>query len=166
MEYTDDDPAETEKQLTKEKSNEYVWEMNHEMIIRAIRSLQGRGIKPSITSIAFETDLTRTTIYRHLKDDALSPVYKTYTRMHKFLLNDVLMRISEKALCGDVRAARLYFELMGIIKTKATTINTIVLNGNNAVNVNGHKLTDEMIQSLSPENLSQLEEFIKAAEQQ
>ncbi len=152
-------------ELREEAKNEWRWEMNHEKILRTIRNIQSMGFKPSITSIAFEAGLSRTTVYKHLQEDTLLPVYKTYTQMHKFMLNDVLMEITEKACRGDVKAARLYFEIMGIIKRVNTVIDTDRLQGNDTIAVNGHKLTDEMVKKLSPENLLQLEEFIKTAEE-
>jgi hypothetical protein len=79
------------------------------------------------------------------------------------MMDEVITRICRMAVYGDLKASRLYLELMGAINGKGTVVNTNIVNGINAVTVNGHTLSDEMIQGLSKENLNQLEEFIKAA---
>ncbi|HXP52429.1 MAG TPA: hypothetical protein VN922_20920, partial [Bacteroidia bacterium] len=52
----------------------------------------------------------------------------------------------------------------GVIKRGNNTINANFMNGNKAITVNGHTFSEEMVQNLSAENLSQLEEFVKSAE--
>ena len=149
----------------EETSNEATWEENHEHIIKTVRYLQDRRIKVSVSNICKLTKLSRPTVYKHLSEDSLNPTYKVYTQVNRLMMNDVLMRICEKAYNGDLKAARLYFELIGVIKTNSNTINSSVLNFNHAVMVKGQVLNEEMVENLSAENLSQLADFVKNASQ-
>ena len=154
---------ELKQELSEQETSEITWEKNHEQIIKAVRYLQDKRIKATVTNIAMVTKLSRPTVYKHLNEDAVTPAYKTYAKVNRLMMNDVLMRICEKAYYGDVKAARLYFELMGVIQHGNNKINTNILNCNNAVMVNGQLFTEEMITNLSTENLTQLEEFVKDA---
>ncbi|HXP51556.1 MAG TPA: hypothetical protein VN922_16485 [Bacteroidia bacterium] len=156
---TEQDPVPT----SDEERKELIWEVNHEKITEAMRYLQRKQVKTTITNIAKLTGLTRKTIYKHLNESAPKPIQKTMGGVNKFMMEEVVEHLCRKACYGDVKAARLYLELMGVIKRSHNTINTNLINNTNAIMVNGLAFTEEMVQGLSPENLAQLEEFVKAA---
>ncbi|HTA83257.1 MAG TPA: hypothetical protein VK783_10000 [Bacteroidia bacterium] len=152
-------------ELSEEERNELIWEENNDKITQAVHYLLRKEMKTSITNIARITKLSRPTIYQHFKRDAINPANSASGKISRFMMDEVITRICRMAVYGDLKASRLYLELMGAINAKGTVVNTNIVQGMNAVTVNGHTLTDEMIQGLSKENLSQLEEFIKAAGQ-
>jgi len=152
------------EELSDFERKELIWEENHEKIATVIRYLQRKEMDITVTNIAKGTNLSRKTVYKHLSQDDLKFTYKTATYVNKFLMDDVIGRMRRMACNGNIAAAKIYLELMGAIKPANNTINANLINNNKAIMVNGHVLSDEMVQKLSPENLSQLEEFVKAAE--
>ncbi len=154
---------EPKQELNPDESNEITWETNHEKITEALRYLQRKEVKPTVSNIAKLTKLSRKTVANHINQDGTSLIRKSYSNVNRFMLDEVVERICRKACFGDLKAAQLYLELMGVIERSRGKINTNILNHNNTVMVKGQALTDEVVQNLSAENLTQLEEFVKAA---
>lgn len=61
-------------------------------------------------------------------------------------------------LVGDIKAARLYFEVLGNIGKSNLAINT----QNNYIQINQTKLSQEIIKQLSPEQLDQIEAVLQS----
>jgi predicted transcriptional regulator len=158
-----EEPIKNQQELKELNENDSAWEENHDKIVACIRQLNSFSGRPTISRIARDTGLTRATIYKHLNEFQTHQVFKGSTKVHRLMMSELMTHLCGSALCGDVKAARLYFEVMGVIKT-GKNVNTNILNQNsNAITVNGNVFTEEMVHNLSPENLSELEKFVKAA---
>jgi hypothetical protein len=81
------------------------------------------------------------------------------------MLDELMYNLCRKGCYGDVKAAKLYLEVTGVIKRGGNTMNANQINNNNAVMVNGLAFTEEMVQNLSAENLLQLENLVRNASQ-
>ncbi|MBT3385772.1 MAG: hypothetical protein HN778_05860 [Prolixibacteraceae bacterium] len=135
-----------------------LWEQNHTKIICTISDLmQEYGRMPVKNEIAEKTGLSRQTIYKHLKEYSLHPLYQVQLEKFRFMAEKVLARIFAFAVNGDVKAAKLYFDILG--KNFGMTQNNFVQN--NYVQINQFKLSQEQIKQLSPEKLNEIESIIK-----
>jgi hypothetical protein len=76
----------------------------------------------------------------------------------RFMSSKVLARVFKFAVNGDMRAARLYFEVTGNLgkQVPATVTNT----QHNYIQVNQLKLSQQIIEQLAPEQLSQIETLL------
>jgi hypothetical protein len=74
----------------------------------------------------------------------------------------VLAKVFKLAVNGDMRAAKLYLNTMGLNNEPAPT-NTLIHNQNNYIQINGTVLSQEAIQRLSNEQLNTIEAILKAA---
>jgi len=156
---------EPKQELSEQERNELTWEGNHEKIANALRYLQQKEIKTTISNIAKVAGLSRKTVYSHLNDHSEKQQSTSMSSVNKLLMDEVIARLCRKATFGDIKAIQLYLELMGAIKRGGNTTNANLINGSNAIMVGGIAFTEKMVQNLSAENLTQLEEFVKAAAQ-
>jgi len=135
-----------------------VWEYNHLTISDAINRLMRRyGIMPPKTAIAEETGLSRQTINKHLKEYKAQPEFLAQMEDFKFMAPKILANVFKYAADGDMRAARLYFEVVGAINKKQ---NTVVNEQTNYIQINNTILSQENLKELSPEELNQIESII------
>jgi hypothetical protein len=116
---------------------------------------------PTKNDIAKGTGLSRTTIYKHLKEYATHPLYAEEILKFKFMADRVLSKVFRIAVQdgGDVKAARLYLEATGCLGGNLgmnTTINT----QNNYIQINQTKLSQEAVKHLTQEQLSQIESIL------
>jgi len=149
--------------ITTESTKNQLWENNHNQITWAISTLmQEYGRMPTKTEIATETELSRQTVYKHLKEYTMHPLYIQQIEQFRFMTAKVLARVFQYAVTGDVRAAKLYFEVMGNL-TGHTSINTLIQNQKNYIQINGTVLCQETIKQLNPEQLNIIEGILKTA---
>jgi len=135
-----------------------VWEYNHMLISDAINRLMRRyGIMPPKTAIADETGLSRQTINKHLKEYKAQPEFLAQMEDFKFMAPKILANVFKSAGDGDVRAARLYFEVTGVIN-KAQ--NTVVNGQTNYIQINNTILSQENLKQLTAEELNQIESIV------
>ena len=93
------------------------WESNHIAITKAISLLIRQNERwPTKTEIAEESKLSRPTVYVHLKDFRQEDLVGAEMGELKFMSSKILARLTERAMDGDIKAMRLSFELMGILK--------------------------------------------------
>ena len=155
------------EELTEQEKKEIIWEENNEKIIEALRYLQRKQIKPTVSNIAVASQLSRVTVYKHINEKGIDVKFATKGKVNKLMLEELMYNLCRSGCYGNVQAAKLYLEALGIIKrgpTNATnTMNTNLVTNTNAVMVNGLAFTNEMVQNLSAENLLQLESFVRAA---
>lgn len=142
-----------------EDAKNQIWDKNHSLILSAIeKSIRQSGIFPTKTKISNETGLSRNTIQHHLKRYAESEqrIFELETRQ---LVNENLMScLLQRAYNGDVKAARLYMEATGLIKSSPGR------NDNSAPNyiqVNGTSINQTFINQLPDEILNHIEAIIK-----
>lgn len=146
-------PAETKNRL---------WEHNQWLISAAITNyMQQHGVMPAKSIIAAETRLSRQTVAKHFKDYKTHPDHLAEIEQFKFMTPRVLSNVFKFALNGDMRAARLYFEMAGTLKQQA---NTVVNEQNNYIQINNTILSQENLKHLTAEQLNQIENIVKMDE--
>jgi len=148
--------------ITTDCIKNQLWESNHNQITYAISILiQEHGRMPSKTEIANKTELSRPTIYKHLKEYTNHPLYLAQIEQFKFMTAKVLAKVFSFAMNGDMGAAKLYFNIMGSMNSGQTPSTTLIQNQNNYIQINGTVLSQEAIKHLSPAQLSTIETILK-----
>jgi len=137
------------------KSN--MWEYNHQEITHAISHyLKQNGVMPTNKYIARETGLARQTVARHFAAYKTHPDFAMQTEQFKLMAPQVLTKVLKLALKSDMRAAKLYFEMIGANKPDTAT-NT----HNNYIQINNTILSQENLTRLTTDQLNQIEGIIK-----
>lgn len=75
--------------------------------------------------------------------------------------SQLLAKIFEYAINGDVAAAKLYFSVIGYANSGQQQNNTMIQNQNNYIQINGTVLSQETIQQLNAEQLNSIESILK-----
>jgi predicted transcriptional regulator len=148
--------------LPTETRNE-LWENNHYSITVAISKLiEDYGKMPTKNHIARETGLSRQTIHKHLNAFQEHPLYAEQIKQFKFMADRVLAKVIKLAVQGEgnIKAARLYFEIIGGLNNQS---NTSIKTQNNFIQINGTVLSQETIKQLNPEQLNTIENILKTA---
>lgn len=141
-----------------EKTRNEIWEINHANIQNAIMEyIDICGNMPTKTRIADATGLSRQTIDKHLKEFKHHPLYKDHKEQYEYMLPKVLGEVLRQCLKGDMRAAKLYFDVVSEPKGK-TKINT----QNNYLQINGIVVDEEKLSRLKPDQLQQLEKILQS----
>lgn len=141
-----------------------LWEYNQNKITYAISTLiQEYGRMPSKTEIADLTQLSRQTVYKHLKEYANHPQYLSQIEQFRFMTLKVLASVFQLAVNGDTGAAKLYFNVTGFMNNGQAPNNTLIQNQNNYIQINGTVLSQETVKHLNPEQLNIIETILKTA---
>jgi len=149
--------------ITSEVTKNQLWESNHNRITAIVSILmQELGRMPTVTEISLKSEISRQTIHKHFKEYATNPNYLEHLEQFKFMSSKVLAKVFKLAVNGDMRAAKLYLNTMGLNNEPAPT-NTLIQNQNNYIQINGTVLSQEAIQRLSVEQLNTIEAILKAA---
>ena len=149
--------------ITSQSTRNQLWESNHGQITWAISVLmQEYGRMPTSFEIADKTGLSRQTVHKHLKEYAIHPQYLELVEQYKFMTGKLLSRVFKFAVNGDIRAARLYFDVVGSLSQQEAG-NTLIKRQNNYIQINSMVLSEDNIKSLKPEQVLQIEEILKAA---
>jgi hypothetical protein len=141
-----------------------LWEANHYWITNSIsKHIEEYGKMPTKNEIAKDTGLSRQTVHKHLRKFNEHPMYAEQIQKFKFTADRVLAKVIKMAVAGqgNVKAARLYFEVMGLLNNGHTSGNTLIKNQNNYIQINGVTLSQEKIQNLKPEQIKLIEDVIK-----
>jgi len=147
------------EQIVPADTNDKIWEHNHFVIGNAITSLVRKyGCMPPKTLIAEETGLSRRTIRKHIEGYKTHPEFRRELEQFKYMGTKVLSSVFNLASSGDVKAARLYFEMVGAINKQRP--NTVITEQNNNIQVNNNLFSPENLKQLSPEQLKQIEGII------
>lgn len=150
--------------ITNDNTRNQLWEYNHNQITWAISTLmQEYGRMPTTTEIADKTELSRQTVHKHLKEYKNHPLYLEQIEQYRFMTSKVLARIFKFAVNGDVGAAKLYFNIVGVGNNSQTLNQTLIQNQNNYIQINGTVLSQETIKHLNPEQLNSIEQILKTA---
>jgi len=148
--------------LPKSLKNQ-LWEGNHNSITYAISTLmQELNRMPSKNEIANKAELSRQTIYKHMKDYASHPQYLQQIEQFRFMTSKVLAKVFKFAVNGDMAAAKLYFNVIGNLNGQLSN-STLIQNQNNYIQINGLVLNQETIKRLNPDQLSIIENILKTA---
>lgn len=160
----------TDRDLFLEKIEEIIptdaknqlWENNHYQIISAItKYIEEYGRMPTKNRISEDTGLSRQTIHKHLKNYSEHPLFAEQLKQFRFMADRVLAKVIKAASLGDMKAARLYFDVMGIYGNQSG-INTTINTQNNYIQINQTKLSQEIVQQLTPDQLNQIEAVLQS----
>ncbi len=136
-----------------------IWDYNHIVISSAITKFMCQhGVMPTKNAIAEETGLSRQTVAKHFKEYKTHPEFIAQMEQFKFMAPKILANVFKFASSGDMRAARLYFEMVGAINKQQT--NTVVNEQKNYIQINNTILSQENLKQLSAEQLNQIENII------
>lgn len=151
--------------MPKDTKNQ-LWENNHYIITQSISKLiEDHGKMPTKNNIAADTGLSRNTIHKHLKGYAEHPLYADQLQQFKFMADRIMAKVIKMAVQGEgnVKAARLYFEMMGNLNNGQPSNKTLIQNQNNYIQINGKVLSQETIKNLNPDQLQAIETILLAA---
>ncbi|WP_462265341.1 hypothetical protein [Mucilaginibacter sp.] len=142
-----------------------MWEVNHQAIGSAIsKHMRLYGVMPTKSAIAEQTNLSRQTITKHFKEYKAHPEFAAEAEQFKFMSNRILASVFKFASDGDMKAARLYFEMTGAITKQPA--GTVVNKQNSYIQINNTILSQENLKQLSPEQLNQIESIVNSYEHQ
>lgn len=129
------------------------WELNHAEIIRVISNhVKEFNAPPTKNIIAEKTGLSRQTVHRHMNEYAESKDFADHQKSYKILNEKVMAKLYQFACMGNVKAARLFFEMNGSMGKGSTT--------NFYIQINSIKVDEAMIKALPAETLVQIEQLI------
>ena len=72
-----------------------------------------------------------------------------------------MAKVFQFAVNGDTGAAKLYFNVMGVMNNGQSPNSTLIQNQNNFIQINGTVLSQETIKNLNPEQLNTIEGILK-----
>jgi hypothetical protein len=140
--------------ITPESRNS-MWEDNHRRIINEIsKYIDNTGRMPTMFELMDKTGLSRQTLGKHLKEYRSHPQYIEHMEQFRFMGQRVLSKMFELAMSGNVRAARLYLEMVGGMNGNCRI-------ENNYIQINSLLLTQESLTKLNDRQLSSLEHFLR-----
>ena len=140
-------------------TNAAIWEHNHATISGAIaRYIQQYGSMPDKTTIAEQTGLSRKTVARHIAAYRDHPEFTAQMEQFQFIAPKVLANVFKYALRGDMKAARLYFEMVGAPNQQ--TKNVAAGTQNNYIQINNTILSQDNLKKLTAEQLDQIESIV------
>jgi len=140
-------------------TKDQLWEHNHQVIAAAISKLmQKHGCMPAKSHLALETGLSRQTIVKHLKEYKSHPEYTAEIEQFRFMTSKLAAKVFTFAVNGDMKAARLYLEMVGAISKRQG--NAVINEQNNYIQINNTILSQENLRCLSAEQLNQIENII------
>jgi len=146
-------------QILPASTNDQIWENNHLVIGKAITKLIGLcGAMPTKYQVAQESGLSRQTVAKHLAQYKNHPKYAAEMEQFKFMGTKLLASVFELASKGDVKASRLYFEMIGAINKQGA--GTVVNEQTNYIQINNTILSQENLKQLSTEQLNHIEGII------
>jgi DNA-binding transcriptional ArsR family regulator len=89
------------------------YEVNHGNIKAAILNhLADKKNMPTVEKIAKAAGLSRQTVTKHLKDFDMSAYFPDECRKYQIAFMGIMDALLSKCMSGDVKAMRLYFEIM------------------------------------------------------
>lgn len=136
-----------------------VWEYNHSLISDAISNIiKHYGVMPAKETIAEKTGLSRQTVAKHLAEYTRHPMFKAEQQQFEFISNKLLAGVFRLADGGDIRAAKLYFEMVGTLNKQPSA--RVVSEQNNYIQINNTILSQQNLKQLSAEQLNQIEGII------
>ncbi len=149
--------------FTQSTKNE-LWENNHNKITFAISDfIQNYGRMPSKSEIGIKAELSRQTVYKHLKEYTNHPLHLDQVEQFKFMTSKVLAKVFQFAVNGDTGAAKLYLTAMGCLNNVQPQASAMIQNQNNFIQINNTILSQETIKNLSADQLQNIESIIKAS---
>ena len=138
-----------------------IWQNNHLKITGVVsKFIEETGRMPTINNIVERCGISRVTISKHFKEYSNHPLYKQERIKFKFMADRVLAKVFKIAVQdeGNVKAARLYLEAVGMLNNVSNTVNT----QNNFIQINQTRISQETIQKLNKRQALQIENILKS----
>jgi hypothetical protein len=146
--------------ITTQNTKYQIWEDHHINITSTIsKYIHEYGCMPTKSHLAEKTGLSRQTIHKHIKDYHANSQYVEEIEQFKFMTSKLLAKVFKYATNGDMRAAKLYFDMVGNMQNDQVG-NTYIKNQNNYIQINGTILSQDRIKQLSKNQLEQIEQII------
>lgn len=145
--------SENTEAILSDVSRNEIWERNHYCIMTCVDYLtRTYGKLPTVTEVAQETQLSRKTVSRHMKEYYESDAYQEKKGSLDMLREKLLVKMYDKAWDGDVKAAKLFFSV-----TDPDNSQTKVQNQqNNFIQINGTTISREQLSQLPQDRQKQL----------
>ncbi len=136
-----------------------IWERNHMLISNAIANhMSKHGVMPAKNDIARETGISRQTVAKHIKEYKEHPEFAAEMEQFKFMSHQILANVFKHASNGDMRAAKLYFDMVGTINKQPA--GNVITAQNNYIQINNTILSQENLKSLTAAQLQQIENIV------
>lgn len=149
--------------ITPQLVKNQLWESNHATITYTISSLiQEYGRMPSKNEIALNTKLSRQTVHKHLKEFSNHAFYKEELQQFKYASVKILARLYKYAMNGDVKACKVYLDMVGF---KNDSIDSGITSNtqNNFIQINNTILNQENLSKLNQSQIIEIENILKMA---
>jgi hypothetical protein len=149
--------------LRKEDKNQ-LWQYNHSRIQATISNLLSKYDRmPTVEEIAEGSGLSRPTVYKHLNCFYGQKQYKDEWDKIRYASVSIFATVAKYALQGDMKAARLYFDILQNNQAEGNTYikNQINNQHNNFLTINSLRLDEPTLNSMPSDLLQQIEEFVK-----
>jgi hypothetical protein len=140
--------------ITCQKTKNEFWERNHMLILQEITNFITKyGRMPLKSELEIATGISRQTLTKHFKEYKKSCLYNDYLEQFQFMSQKLLAKLFQFSIEGNIKAARLYLEMTGIIGG--------FRNQNNFIQINSMIVSQDKLGSLPKEQLAQIEEYLK-----
>jgi hypothetical protein len=105
--------------------------------------------------LAQRIGLSRQTLHKHFKEYKDKPLYKDHMEKFQFMTEKLIAKMFQFALRGDVKAGRLYFDMIGQMGRES-----VIKNQTNYIQVNNLVISEEKLKALRPEQLAIIEDIL------
>jgi hypothetical protein len=140
--------------LSQHTKNE-LWEHNHRKIIQAISTfIDDYGRMPLKMELVQQVGLSRQTIHRHLKEYKENLLHSEYLDQFEFMTPKLVAKMFQFAIRGDVKAGRLYFDMVGALGAGK------VKNQTNYIQINNIQISEEKLKALTEDQLKKVEDVL------
>jgi len=130
-----------------------MWEHNHANIAVMIsKFIFDHDRLPTKNELAEQTKLSRQTIAKHLAEFAGSEFYQEERSKFKILADRVMAQVYQHACQGNVKAARLFFEITGTLGKTNTN--------NYYIQINNLHVDESVIKKLPQDAINEIEYII------
>lgn len=149
--------------LDKEDKNQ-LWQHNHTRIQTTLSNLlMEYNRMPTVDKLAQQSGVSRQTVYKHLKHFNTQKQYKEEWDRIRYASISIFATVAKCALKGDMKAARLYFDIIDNSGGEGRTYikNQVNNQQNHYLTINSVKLDEPTLNSMPVELLQQIEEFVK-----
>lgn len=131
------------------------WDVNHIDILQAISS-GTRNRMPTKTQIAIKTGLSRQTVHKHFQEMQLNGYKAEQKEVQQAGLEAVVaMLFQQSVIHRDVRAAKLYFDIVSQDERLAASSKQA-----NYIQVNNTRIDINLLEQLAPDKLTLIESIL------
>jgi len=133
-----------------------IWENNHRKIIQETSNfINEYGRMPLKIDLAQRVGLSRQTLNKHLKEYKNHSLYKDHFESFSLMTEKLMSKMFQFALRGDVKAARLYFDILS-----RNEAGNYMKSQTNYIQVNNLIISEENLKELSQDQLEKIEEIL------